>query len=173
MKPGLPGAVLLLILAGCTKQTASPAQTPYFRDTTEAAGLHYRWTPPPKTPLNLKETIGNGCAFLDFDHDGNLDILLVGAPCGLFRGDGKGKFTPAEFPKLTGAFLGCAVGDFDHDGYPDIYLTAFAGGALLHNERGHFTEISTTAGIKPQPWGTAATWVETDRKSTRLNSSHG
>lgn len=169
MKPGLPGTVLLLILAGCTKQTASPAQTPYFRDTTEAAGLHYRWTPPPKTPLNLKETIGNGCAFLDFDHDGNLDILLVGAPCGLFRGDGKGKFTPAEFPKLTGAFLGCAVGDFDHDGYPDIYLTAFAGGALLHNERGHFTEISTTAGIKPQPWGTAATWVETAPGSGKLD----
>src|SRR5690348_15021347 len=48
-----------------------------FADVAEAAGLHYEWTIPGPRPLNILQTIGNGCAFLDYDNDGNLDILLV------------------------------------------------------------------------------------------------
>ena len=44
----------------------------------EESGLHYQWEVPGKRPLNILQTIGNGCAFLDYDNDGNLDILLVG-----------------------------------------------------------------------------------------------
>ena len=34
-------------------------------------------------PLNILQTIGNGCAFLDYDNSGNLSVLLVGEswPC--------------------------------------------------------------------------------------------
>jgi hypothetical protein len=170
MKPGLPRILLLALLAGCTRSNTLSGPPLYFRDVTALSGLDYRWTPPQKSPLNLRETLGNGAAFFDMDRDGNLDILLVGNPCKLFRGDGKGKFTPADFPTHTGELSGVAVGDYDHDGYPDLYLTAFAGGALLHSENGTgFTNVSARSGVTPQPWGTAATWVETAPGSGRLD----
>src|SRR5205823_14090585 len=103
----------------------------------QAAGLNYAWTIPGKRPLNILQTIGNGCAFLDYDQDGNLDILLVGPKLALYKGDGHGHFTDVThqvgLDRLSGQFLGCAVGDYDNDGFPDIYLTAYRGGALLHN----------------------------------------
>ncbi|MBB6048668.1 CRTAC1 family protein [Armatimonas rosea] len=175
MKPGLPVRATLALLAlgaGCTQPHGPPSPTgaPYFREVAEAVGVRYRWSPPQRSPLNLRETIGNGAAFLDFNADGNLDILLVGAPCGLFQGDGKGHFTAVALPELKGEFLGCAVGDYDSDGYPDLYLSAFQGGALLHNDSGKgFREVTVSAGLKPQPWGTAAAWVETVPGSGRLD----
>ena len=83
--------------------------------------MHYRWTIPGPRPLNILQTIGNGCAFLDYNNDGNLDILLVGPKLALYKGDGHGHFTDVThetgLDKLHGHFLGCAVGDYDNDGY--------------------------------------------------------
>ena len=161
---------LMGLTVGCTKPGSAPAPPALFREVTESAGLAYHWKAPEKSPLNLRETLGNGAAFLDFNRDGNLDILLVGAPCKLFQGDGKGKFTPAAFPELKAELSGVAVGDYDRDGYPDLYLTAFGGGVLLHNEGGKgFANVSAASGVTPQPWGTAATWVETVPGSGRLD----
>jgi hypothetical protein len=42
-----------------------------FREVEIEAGLNYRWTISGKRPLNILQTIGNGCAFLDYDNDGN------------------------------------------------------------------------------------------------------
>src|SRR5579859_6769894 len=116
----------------------NPAGSTLFRDVAESAGVRYTWVIPDKRPLNILQTIGNGCAFLDYDQDGNLDILLVGPKLALYKGDGKGHFTDVTvqtgLDKLHGHFLGCAVGDYDNDGFPDIYLTAYRGGVLLHNE---------------------------------------
>ena len=122
-------------------------------------------------PLNILQTIGNGCAFLDFDNDGNLDILLVGPKPGLFKCDGKGHFTPSSaLPSVTGHFIGCAVGDYDGDGFPDLYLSAYRGGALLHNEKGEkFTDVTVASGLKAQPWGTSCTWVELVPGSGKLD----
>ncbi|HLH81561.1 MAG TPA: CRTAC1 family protein, partial [Chthonomonas sp.] len=59
--------------------------SPRFRDVAAEVGLDYRWVIPGPRPLNILQTIGNGCAFLDFDNDGNLDILLVGPTLALFH----------------------------------------------------------------------------------------
>ena len=134
-----------------------------FREVAKEAGLDYVWRIPNKSAGNILDLIGNGCAFLDYDNDGNLDILLVGPKPALFRGDGKGKFTPAPFPPLSGHFLGCATGDFNRDGFVDIYLTAYRGGVLLQNEAGKgFRDVTKTSGIPPQPWGSAASFADLD-----------
>src|SRR5262249_1955087 len=111
------------------------------------------------------------CAFLDYDNDGNLDILLVGNPTPkLYRGDGKGHFTDVSqktgflphCPK-GGQWLGCAVGDIDNDGYPDIYLSGYHAGALWHNVGGKkFVDITRSAGIQPEDWGTSCGFADLD-----------
>jgi hypothetical protein len=145
-----------------------------FRDVAQSAGIRYEWVIPDQRPLNILQTIGNGCAFLDYDGDGNLDILLVGPKIALYRGDGQGHFTDVTaqvgLDRLQGHFLGCAVGDYDNDGFPDLYLTAYRGGTLLHNLGGkRFEDVTATAGITPQPWGTSAAFIETVPRSGRLD----
>jgi len=164
---------LLGALSGCMPPIPSQKNAfhtssinPLFRDVAAEAGLDYRWVIPGPRPLNILQTIGNGCAFLDFDNDGNLDILLVGPTLALFHNDGKGHFQNVTqqtgLDRLHGHFLGCAVGDYDNDGYVDIYITAYRGGVLLHNEGGsHFKDVTAQSGIAPQPWGTSAAWVQT------------
>ena len=152
-------------------QAAAPA---LFTDVAEAAGLHYRWAIAGPRPLDILQTIGNGCAFLDYDNDGNLDVLLVGPKLALYKGDGKGHFTDVthqmSLDKLHGHFLGCAVGDYDNDGYDDVYLSGYGTGILLHNQHGRgFQDVTAQAGLKPQPWGTSAAWAETTPGSGRLD----
>ncbi len=140
---------------------------PAFVDVSQSAGLRLQYTIPGKRPLNILQTIGEGCAFLDYNNDGNLDILLVGPKPALYRGDGHGRFTDVTHETgldgLSGHFLGCAVGDYDNDGFDDIYLTAYRGGVLLHNERGRgFRDVTKASGLTAQPWATSAAFFDAD-----------
>lgn len=144
----------------------------HLRDVAGEAGLNYHWEITGKRPLNILQTIGNGCAFLDYDGDGNLDILLIGPKPALFRGDGKGHFQDVSaqtgLDRLQGHFLGCCVGDYDSDGFDDIYVSAYRGGVLLHNEPGSnpservFKDVTSESGIAPQPWGTSCGFADLD-----------
>ncbi|MDQ2774366.1 MAG: VCBS repeat-containing protein, partial [Acidobacteriota bacterium] len=81
----------------------------------------------------ILETIGCGCAFLDYDNDGWLDALVLcgtrvaGAPEGatdrLYKNNRDGTFTDVtEKAGVAGAGygMGVAVGDYDNDGRPDL-----------------------------------------------------
>lgn len=157
-----------VFLAGCptggsaVKPTAGGAAL--FRNVLPESGISYKWEIKGTRPLNILQTIGNGCAFLDYDNDSNLDILLVGPRVALYKGDGKGKFTDVStetgIAALSGHLLGCAVGDYDSDGFADIYLTGWRDGRLLHNEGGkRFVDVTAAKGLQPEPWGTSAAFV--------------
>ncbi len=166
-----------LLGSGCThsvnkfsKPAANNLETSrsrvHFVDITRISGIDYRW-PSDHHPFTILDGIGNGCAFLDYNTDGNLDILLIGTKLALYRGDGKGHFTDVTTETglngLSGHFLGCAVGDYDNDGYPDIYISGYQTGLLLHNLSGkHFEEVTKTAGILPESWGTSAAFGDID-----------
>ncbi len=123
-----------------TPSPPPPASPIRFQDVSATSGIRYRWPSDGPRPRTIVQTIGYGCGFLDFDNDGNLDILLVGSKLALYRGDGKGHFTDvthkAGLDRLQGRFFGCAVGDYDNDGYDDIYISGYRTGVLLHNEAG-------------------------------------
>ncbi len=154
--------------ASTPEQPSTPAGPGVkFVECAERSGVKYVWTPPSKKPLTILGTIGNGAAFLDFNNDDNLDLLLVGQTPALFVGDGKGKFTDVSaqvLGGLKGYFLGCATGDIDGDGFIDVYLTGYREGRLLKNDGGKkFTDITKSSGLTPQPWGTSASLADLDR----------
>ena len=147
--------------------TANGTSPIAFVNVATQAGLNYRWTLPAKRPLTIRHSMGNGCAFLDFNNDGNLDILLVGNKVALYRGDGQGHFhdvtNETGLSSLHGEFAGCAVGDYDNDGFADIYLSGYQCAALLHNQQGkRFKEVAKAMGLAPQPFGTSCAFVDAD-----------
>ena len=106
---------------------ANPASNLGFRltDITNAAGIHFRHNSGAYGGKLLPETLGSGCAFLDYDADGWQDILLVNgmdwpghkrqrSTLQLYRNNRNGTFT--DVTKKAGLDLelygiGVAAGD--------------------------------------------------------------
>ena len=126
----------------------------------------------------LPETVGAGCAFLDFDNDGWMDIYLVNSgPCdfftpaqpltnALYRNNRDGTFTDVTRAAgvACGTFgMGAAVGDYDNDGFPDLFVTAYGRCTLYHNNGdGTFTDVTAKAGVAAPGWTTSAVWFDYD-----------
>ncbi len=126
----------------------------------------------------LPETMGPGCAFLDFDNDGWMDLMLVNSgPCdffepkqplphALYKNNRDGTFTDVTAKAGLTAKLfgqGIAVGDFDNDGFPDIFISAYGKPVLYRNNgNGTFTDVTEKAGITRPGWSTSAVWFDYD-----------
>lgn len=126
----------------------------------------------------LPEALGPGCAFLDYDNDGWMDIFLVNSgPCdfwrpskpvrnALYKNNRDGTFTDVtEKAGVTGAYfgMGVAVGDYDNDGWPDIFVTAYGRCILYRNNHdGTFTDVTERAGLATPGWTTSAVWFDFD-----------
>ncbi|MFZ0641169.1 MAG: CRTAC1 family protein [Candidatus Acidiferrales bacterium] len=124
------------------------------------------------------ETLGAGCAFLDYDNDGWMDIYLVNSgKCdfytpprplrnALYRNNRDGTFTDVtEKAGITGnAYgMGVAVGDYDRNGLPDIYVTQYPRSILYRNNGdGTFTDVTEKAGLAAPGWATSAVWFDYD-----------
>jgi hypothetical protein len=123
--------------------------TAFFRDQAATAGITFRLGHGGKSPLDIRETIGAGCALLDFDRDGWLDLFLVGQTgtmsngrCALYRNLGRSAGgPPGRFEDVTarsgltepGFWTGCATGDWDGDGWVDLLLTGDGATRLYRN----------------------------------------
>ena len=126
----------------------------------------------------LPETMGPGCAFVDFDNDGWVDIFLVNSgPCdfwkptkpvrnALYKNNRDGTFTDVtEKAGVGGAYfgMGVAVGDYDNDGWPDIFVTAYGRCTLYQNNHdGTFRDVTEKAGVATPGWTTSAVWFDYD-----------
>lgn len=148
-----------------------------FTDITQAAGIRFTHNHGNSGKKWLPETLGSGCAFLDADGDGWLDVLLINgkpwSPRGvksthkLYRNNRNGTFTDATAGsgldvEMYG--MGVAVGDYDNDGRDDVYITALEGDRLFHNEgAGKFRDVTAVSGIRNANFGTSAAWLDYDR----------
>jgi enediyne biosynthesis protein E4 len=126
----------------------------------------------------LPEALGPGCAFLDYDNDGWIDIFLVNSgpsdfwqPAkpvrnALYKNNRDGTFLDVtEKAGVSGAFfgMGVAVGDYDNDGWPDIFVTSY-GKCILYknNHDGTFTDVTDHACLATPGWTTSAVWFDYD-----------
>ncbi len=126
----------------------------------------------------LPETTGAGCAFLDYDNDGWMDIYLVNSgKCdffdpqpplsnALYHNNRDGTFTDVTGKagvRGGGYGMGVAVGDYDGDGFPDLYVTQYGRSILYHNNGdGTFTDVTDKAGVAAPGWSSSAVWFDYD-----------
>ena len=175
-----PVAAVLGMAALCTRLVVSASED-IFTDITGPAGIIWKHTSGESNDRFLIETMGGGVAFVDFDHDGLLDIFLVTGgetPHGksaapprnaLYRNLGNGKFedvaAKAGVDRIPFYGMGVAVADYDNDGFPDLYVTGYPSSALYHNNRdGTFTDVTGKAGVgNAGKWGAGAAWFDYDR----------
>ncbi len=126
----------------------------------------------------LPETTGAGCAFLDYDNDGWMDLYLVNSGrCdffdpkpplrnALYRNNRDGTFTDVtEKAGVSGGGygMGAAVGDYNGDGFPDLYVTQYGRSILYRNNGdGTFTDVTEKAGVAAPGWASSAVWLDYD-----------
>jgi hypothetical protein len=126
----------------------------------------------------LPETTGAGCAFLDYDNDGWMDIYLVNSgKCdfydpqpplrnALYKNNRDGTFTDVteKAGVAAGGYgMGVAVGDYNADGFPDLYVTQYGRSILYRNNGdGTFTDVTEKAGVAAPGWSSSAVWFDYD-----------
>jgi hypothetical protein len=158
---------------------ALPASNQLFEEVPPAASkITFRHVNGRSPDYYLPETTGAGCAFLDFDNDGWMDIYLVNSgKCdffdpspplrnALYRNNRDGTFTDVteKAGVASGGYgMGAAVGDYDGDGLPDLYVTQYGRSILYHNNGdGTFTDVTDKAGVAAPGWASSAVWFDYD-----------
>ena len=160
---------------------ADPQQLPFrLTDVTSSAGIRFRHSSGAFGGKFLPETLGSGCAFLDYDGDGWQDILLINGmdwpghhsqkrTLALYRNNRDGTFTDVTHSAgLDGAEIygmGVAVGDYNNDGFPDILVTCVGQNRLFRNTgKGTFVDVTRSSGLGGRTgFSTSAIWFDYDR----------
>jgi hypothetical protein len=144
----------------------------------QCGGPEKRWIP---------EANGSGAAWLDYDNDGLMDLLIVngstmeqlrkivgGQPLAplknsvyLFHNLGNGKFEDVtERAGLSDVYWGTGANaaDFNNDGFTDILITNIGRDLLYKNNgNGTFTEVSEAAGLsRDVAWHTGSAFGDFD-----------
>jgi len=183
-----------LLAQGVSTHTVKPVARPapsgrpfyaHFVDVAPAAGLHapviYGGEDNKKYIL---EATGCGCAFIDYDNDGWMDIFLLsgtrltgdppGATNRLYKNNRDGTFTDVTEQaglKAVGWASGVCIGDYNNDGFEDIFCTYFGQNRLYRNNGdGTFTDVTKNAGLwngqpgNDQPrWGAGCSFLDYNR----------
>jgi len=155
-----------------------PPTYPFLEIPAAASGITWTHTAGSSAEKYLPESTGAGCAFLDYDNDGWMDIYLVNSgPCdffaparplrnALYRNNRDGTFTDVtERAGVSGGGygMGAAAGDYNGDGFPDLYVTQYGRSILYRNNGdGTFTDVTEKAGVAAPGWASSAVWFDYD-----------
>lgn len=179
--------------AGCQGEAASGAaheesSAPsaqaelWFVDVAEEAGIAWRCSYGTDETDYILETTGPGPAWLDYDNDGDLDLYLLNGShfnadtlakyrprSALYRNNGDGTFTDVTNEARVGfvGWGGAALAfDFNNDGWKDLFVSVSYGGPnrlYRNNGDGTFADVTATAGVDDELYGTSACAIDFDR----------
>jgi enediyne biosynthesis protein E4 len=157
---------------------AEVSHFPFEEVLPEKSGIRWVHSSGKSPEKYLPESSGAGCAFLDYDNDGWMDIYLVNSgKCdfftpnpplrnALYKNNRDGTFTDVTEKagvSAGGYGQGVAVGDYDGDGFPDLYVTQYGHSILYHNDGdGTFTDVTGKAGVAAPGWASSAVWFDYD-----------
>jgi hypothetical protein len=152
-----------------------------FTDVCRSSGITFQHDNARSEEKFLIETMGSGCAWIDYDQDGLLDLYLVNGAAtsvyspshrlrsALYHNNGDGSFTDVTAKAGVGAEalfgMGVAVGDYDNDGFPDLFVCGYGRSILYHNNGdGTFTDVTARAKVSNAGlWASSAAWFDYDR----------
>jgi hypothetical protein len=126
----------------------------------------------------IVEVVGCGVAFLDYDNDGWLDLLVLGgtrlegdsagATNRLYKNNRDGTFSDVTAKAglvRAGWASAVTVGDYDNDGFDDIFITYYGHNVLYRNNGdGTFSDVTEKARLTQGVirYGSGCTWVDYD-----------
>ena len=158
---------------------AAPSIGFRLTDITAQSGLNFQHNSAAYGAKYLPETMGPGCAFIDYDNDGWLDILIANgmdwpghvrqhSTLKLFRNNRNGTFTDVTVQAgldIELYAMGMAVADYDNDGWADIYVTCVGQNRLFRNTgKGRFVDVTAQSGLGSRvSFSTSALWFDYDR----------
>ncbi len=160
-------------MAGCRSESKS-----LLSNVTKDVGIHFEHTPGENDQKYfMPRSVGSGAAFLDFDNDGLLDILLLqnGGPGSgitnqLYRQTTDGSFADVSLNSgldVDGFAMGVAVGDINNDGRVDVLVTEYRQSRLFLNQTigatPKFVDISESAALDNDAWGTSSCFFDYNR----------
>jgi hypothetical protein len=179
-------------LLACASEEAPVASDGMFTDITEAAGIDFRYTFGDDQFSFILEDTGSGCAVIDADGDGWMDLYLVNgcylegvsdpafaernadATNRLYRNRQDGTFedvTDAAGVGDRGYGMGAIVGDPDADGDEDLYVLNYGPDVYYRNRGdGTFEEATEEVGLSGPdelngmlPWSVNGQFLDFDR----------
>jgi enediyne biosynthesis protein E4 len=151
-----------------------------FVDVTRSTGIDFVHNMGDDYLTNVIESVGSGCAFLDYNQNGFLDIYIANGSYhdvissgerprtqstnALYENLGNGRFrniTQQARVGDTGYSMGVTVGDFNNNGYPDIYVSNYGPNVLYRNNGdGTFTDVTERAGVAGNESSAGAVWLD-------------
>src|SRR5450759_4478985 len=114
---------------------------PRFEDVTAQAGITFRYNFGDFTYDNILESSGSGVAFLDYDNDGNMELLFL-----------DGTFTDVTEKAGVGGShwaMAATIADLDGDGLEDIFLSNYGPNTFFHNNGdGTYSDWTEKVGLQ-------------------------
>ena len=163
----------------------SPLPPISFRDVARKSGITPRIISEVADKKYILEVNGSGCAWLDYNQDGNWDLYIANgstlealrnssrgntlARNYLFRNNGDGTFIDVTHEaKLNDSTWsnGVIAADFDNDGLTDLLVTNFGANNLYRKQGdGTFVDVALQAGVSSSHlvWSTGAAFGDYDK----------
>lgn len=148
-----------------------------YSDKLNQSGIDFIHDNGMKGEFYFPEIMGSGLAALDYDNDGDMDLLFIQSGSieeigtnsldRLYRND----TTVSDQPKFTdvtrevglnsmGYGMGAAVGDLNNDGYQDLFINNFGVNEIFMNENGNFKKLNVPEVQKNNYWSVSSSLID-------------